>query len=222
MKNILMVVLFLNLSVNLFAQETEMEKADNDEGSEKGGFKKENLFTGGGIQLSFSGSSFVAGASPVLGYSINRWIDAGIVVNFTYYTNRHVTYYDNYTGQYFTSDDKLKQTIFGPGVFLKVYPAKFLFVQAQAEINYTTQKLIFSNGAPEEKNKYSAPSLLVGAGYSGGREGIGSFFYHISIMFDVLRDRNSPYVEEISNGKVNVLPIVRAGIQVPLFQGRRR
>ncbi|HMX37234.1 MAG TPA: hypothetical protein PKA94_08110, partial [Ferruginibacter sp.] len=66
-----------------------------------------------------------------------------------------------------------------------------------------------------------APSLLLGVGYASGREGIGDLYYYISLMFDVIRDRNSPYVEETASGKINALPIFRAGLQIPLFQGKR-
>ena len=219
MKNIIVLVLACFLSINLFAQEKEMETVN--ESDEKKGFKMENLFTGGGIQLSFAGSTFIAGASPVLGYSINKWLDAGVVVNFTYYSNRHITYYSPGTGLYYTSDDKLRQTLFGPGAFVKVYPVKFLFLQAQGEINFISQKIIYADNFPTEKTKYNVPSLLVGAGYCNGRQGVGDLFYYISLLVDVVKDRNSPYVEQISNGKVNILPIIRAGLQIPLFQGKR-
>ena len=193
----------------------------------KGGFKKENLFTGGGIELSFSNSTFVVGASPVLGYSINKWLDAGIGLNFTYYSNRHVVYellYPNNipTGQYIVSDDKQRQTVLGPIAFARVYPIKFLFIQVQGEQNFITQKLIFDNGAPAQKESLSATSFLAGAGYCNGREGTGSLFYYVSIMVDVAKNKNSPYVEQLVSGRINVLPIIRAGLQVPLFQGRRR
>jgi hypothetical protein len=164
----------------------------------------------------------VLGASPVFGYSLNKWLDAGIVVNFNYSSNRHATYYDPGTFTYYYSDDKLKQTIWGPGVFVRAYPVKFLFVQVQGEENFMSQKLIFADGSPTQQIKFSAASCLVGAGYCNGREGMGSVFYYVSIMADVAKNKNSPYVEQLSNGKVNVLPIIRAGIQVPLFQGRRR
>lgn len=219
MKNVIVLVLACFLSINLFAQEKEMETVN--ESDEKKGFKMENLFTGGGIQLSFSGSTFIAGASPVLGYSINKWLDAGVVVNFTYYSNRHITYYSPGTGLYYSSDDKLRQTLFGPGAFVKVYPVKFLFLQAQGEINFISQKIIYADNFPTEKTKYNVPSLLVGAGYCNGRQGVGDLFYYISLLVDVAKDKNSPYVEQISNGKVNILPIIRAGLQIPLFQGKR-
>ena len=212
-------ILSVALSVSLHAQEKEMETVDENE--EKRGFRKENLFTGGGIQLSFSGSTFIGGARPGLGYSINKWLDAGGGINFTYFSNRHITYYSPGTGLYYSSDDKLRQTLFGPGVFARVYPVKFLFLQAQGEMNFISQKIIYAANYPSEKTNYNVPSLLVGAGYCNGREGVGNLFYYLSLMVDVIKDRNSPYVEQISNGKVNMLPIIRAGLQIPLFQGRR-
>ena len=184
------------------------------------GFKKENLFTGGGITLSFGSNGTVLGLSPVFGYSIAKWIDAGLGVNFVYSSNRHVTYYYPSTGQYFVSNDKLKQTTIGPAAFVRLYPVRFLFAHAQGEINFINQKFIYADGYPAEKVSTSAPSFLVGGGYCNGREGTGSLFYYVSILFDIAKDKNSPYVEQVSDGDVNVLPIIRAGIQVPLFQGR--
>ena len=219
MKKIIFAALLLTNVITVFAQEEEkMEK--------KGGFKKENLFTGGGIELSFSNSTFIVGASPVLGYSINKWLDAGIGLNFTYYSNRHVIYeiYDanNFpTGQYIFSNDKQRQTVLGPIAFARVYPIKFLFIQVQGEQNFISQKIIFDNGAPARKESLSATSFLVGAGYCSGREGTGSLFYYVSIMADVAKNKNSPYVEQLASGRVNILPIIRAGLQVPLFQGGR-
>lgn len=222
MKKIITTMLCTCFVFAVMAQDTEMESTKENgkqRSDSKKGFRLDNMFSGGGIQLSFAGSTFVGGASPVLGYSINKWLDAGIVANFTYSSDRHVTYLDPSTGLYYTSDDKLRQTTYGPGAFVKFYPLNFLFIQAQGELNFVSQKLIFDNGAPSERIKTSAPSLLLGAGYSGGREGIGSFFYHISVLFDVLRDKNSPYVEKTGNGRINILPIIKAGIQIPLFQG---
>jgi len=212
MKKLLWLV-FLFSSVTLQAQNS------NEDDSRPGGFKKENLFTGGGLQLSFANSTFVGGISPVFGYSINKWVDAGIVANFTYASNNHVIYEDQ-SGNYYYTDDRLKEIIYGPGAFVKVYPLKFLFVHAQGEMNFISQKLDPVNG-PVQRESHSVPSLLVGAGYAGGREGVGNFFYHISLSFDVLRRPNSPSVETLSSGRVNALPIIRAGIQVPLFSGKR-
>lgn len=221
MKKIVIVLVFVNGFIIAKAQDENKQTEEK-----KGGFKKENLFVGGGIELSFSGSSFLGGASPVLGYSINKWLDAGIGLNFTYYSNRHVVYevrdQNNIpTGQYIFSDDKQRQTVLGPIAFARVYPIKFLFIQVQGEQNFISQKIIFDNGVPARKESLSATSFLVGAGYCNGREGTGSLFYYVSISGDFAKNKNSPYVEQSASGRVTILPIIRAGLQVPLFQGGR-
>lgn len=216
MRRILLAAALLTIGCTAFAQDPEEKNEEK-----KGGFKKDHLFTGGGITLSFSGNTFVAGASPVFGYSINKWLDAGVLFNFVYGSNRHVLYYDPYYGYYY-SDDKQRQTTYGPGAFVKFYPLKFLFVQAQVEQNFIRDKFIYADGSPSEVSNVSAPSLLLGVGYANGRESVGDLFYYISVAVDVIKDRNSPYVEVLSNNKVNLLPIIRAGLQVPLFQGKNR
>jgi len=199
-----------------------ISKAQDEEGAEdekKGGFKKENLFTGGGAIVSVGSYNTVLGASPVLGYSITKWLDAGVVFNFTYGSSRDV-FYDPYTGNYLVSDDKARQTVLGPGVFARVYPLKFLFINMQVEQNFITDKIIYANG-PTIRDKYSATSLLLGIGYSGGRQGIGDMYYYISIMGDFSGNKNSPYVGISESGKAVITPIFKAGLQIPLFQGRR-
>jgi hypothetical protein len=222
MKKVLIVLALISSFCAVKAQDEENPGDEN-----KGGFKKENLFTGGGVTVSFSNYSTVLGASPVLGYSITKWLDAGIVFNFNYGSERHLTYFvrtdpnNPFAGYYITSDDKLRQTVFGPGAFVRAYPIKFLFAQAQVEHNFINQKVIYDNGSPSDKTSLSATSFLVGAGYCSGREGTGSLFYYLSVMVDVAGNKNSPYVEETEAGHINPLPIIRAGLQIPLFQGKR-
>ncbi len=188
--------------------------AQDDSSTVTKGFKKDHLFTGGGITLSFSSNGSVLGASPVLGYRITKWLDAGVVLNFIYATQRHYAVY--------SYDDKLKQTIIGPGAFLKIYPINFLFVQAQVEKNFMRQTLIPDDAFyPRQSIRQSAWSTLVGAGYCNGREQSNDVFYYVSLLFDVAKNKNSPYVEQTQNGNVNVLPIIRAGLQIPLFQNKK-
>jgi hypothetical protein len=215
MKKIIAITLLSFLTVAAWAQEEE-DKAEE----KKGGFKKDHLFTGGSLTASFSGNTLAVGAAPVLGYSINRFLDVGVQFSFLYYSNRHVEYVDG-NGYYYYSDDKYRQTNFGPGAFVKFYPLRFLFIQAQGELNFINQKYIYADGYPSERSSVSAPSLLLGAGYASGREGVGNLFYYISIAVDVIGDRNSPYVEALANGRKNLLPVLRAGLQVPLFQGKK-
>jgi hypothetical protein len=211
------VVIVFALISSFYAVKAQDEEKESNE--KKGGFKKENLFTGGGATVSVGGYTTILGASPVFGYSIAKWLDAGIVFNFTYGSSRDV-FYDPYSGNYVVSDDKARQTVLGPGVFARVYPLKFLFVNIQAEHNFITNKIIYANG-PTLKDKYSATSLLLGVGYAGGREGIGDLYYYVSIMGDFSGNTNSPYVGISESGKAVVTPIFKAGLHIPLFQGRR-
>lgn len=194
---IILVAAFL-FSIGLMAQ-SELEE-------NQGGFRKENLFTGGSISLGFSTGSFQAGANPMFGYSLGDWVDAGVVVNFNYASFRNV----------FVLNDKMRETTYGGGVFTRLYPVRFLFAQAQFERNLINQKYIPGDGA-NQKNKLQANSFLVGAGYTTDRyPGSGRPFFYLSVLFDVLDHENSPYAR--SGG--GIMPIFRAGIQVPLFQGR--
>ena len=85
---------------------------------------QENLFTGGSVSFSFFGNTFLIGGSPVLGYSLTNWLDMGLVVNYTYSS------YRDYNGVF---NDKLRQTTVGGGAFGRLYPIRFLFLQAQFE-----------------------------------------------------------------------------------------
>jgi hypothetical protein len=194
MKPLLLLLSMMVAGAATFAQE-EIE--------EPRGFRKENLFTGGSISLGFGGNSFQAGANPMFGYSIANWVDAGVVVNFNYASFREV----------YSRNDKLRETTYGGGAFTRLYPVRFLFAQAQFEHNFINARYIRGSGLPDEKNKVEANSLLVGAGYTTDRfPGSGRPFFYLSLLFDVLDQENSPYTR-VGGG---IMPIFRAGVQVPL------
>src|ERR1700754_54358 len=91
--------------------------AQDEESAPKKKFAQ-NLFTGGSVSLGYSSTSFNIGANPVLGYRLAKWIDAGIGLNTTYTSFRNFSYYD----------DRIHQSIYGGGVFSKIYPVRFLFI----------------------------------------------------------------------------------------------
>lgn len=204
MKKTVLAMLLLAVSVTSFAQEEEEEK--------KGGFKKENLFVGGDITLGFSNVYTALGVSPYVGYSINKYLDVAASFNFNYTSQR----------DYYVYGDKVRQTIYGPGAFVRVYPFRFVFAQAQFEHNFVKAKYIPANnsGYLPVTDRVDANSFLVGAGYAGGRDEYNKSFYYISVSWDLIRDRNSPYVD----GLGRAVPIIRAGYNIALFQGggRRR
>ena len=201
MKFKLMALLFATLFIAFCGNAQE-----NEEEETKKGFKKENLFTGGSISLAFYNNTFLVGGSPVFGYSITNWADLGIVVNYNY------TSYRDYN---FIFNDKLKQYVYGGGAFVKLYPVRFLFVQGQYEYNFIKQKFIPNNGVTQEY-KAESGSFLVGGGYTTGRFGRGGNpFFYLAVLFDISNNANSPYTD----GYGRTIPIIRGGIQIPLFQG---
>ena len=202
MKRIFLIAasLFISMQV-LLAQ-----KYNKDEASETKGFNKENFFTGGSISLSFFNGAFLAGGSPVFGYSLTRWADLGIVTNYTYSSYR----------DYPSFNDKLRESLYGGGVFTRLFPVKFLFAQAQVEHNWIRSKYMYASGAPDYIIKTSGNSILVGGGYTTGRDPDNKSVYgYLAVLFDVGNDANSPY----KDGYGRTIPIIRAGLNVPLFQG---
>ena len=203
MKKIIL-LLFIPLSFHSFAQ------SDEEKTVEKKGFKKEKLFTGGSVTAGFSSYTTALGITPQLGYSLTNWADAGITLNLNYTSQR----------DYYDYGDKLRQTVYGPGAFVRLFPVNFLFASAQYEYNLIHLKYIpANNGSIEsDKNNLNASSLLLGAGYAGGREYGSNSYYYFSVSWDILGDKNSPYVD----GYGRSYPIIRAGYNIGLFQGRYR
>lgn len=197
---ILSTVLLMTSFAFVFAQDKE-EK-------EKTPFK-ETLFTGGSISLAFYNNTFLVGGSPVFGTSLTNWLDAGIVVNYNYTSYRDVQLFN----------DRLRQTVYGGGVFTKLYPVRFLFAQAQVEHNSIKQKYIPPGTGISTTTKTDGNSVLIGGGYCTGRNGRGGQpFYYLAVLFDVSNDINSPYTDAYGR----TIPIIRAGLQIPLFQKQMR
>ena len=210
--------LLLLAATNIFAQDEEVAVRNENANSlptEKG-LKKENLFTGGSLTASFFTGGSVLGASPVLGYKINDYLDGGVVLNYVYNGSRDVYEYNV----------KLRQHVFGPGVFVRAYPLPFLFAQAQLEQNFTSINYTTSGSAnPTDKYRANATSLLLGGGLSTGRTKGSTTFFYFSVLADVLKDRNSPYVDISTNfntgeERIRIVPVLRAGLSVGLFQKR--
>jgi hypothetical protein len=183
----------------------------NEENTEKPkGFQKEKLFTGGSVNLGFSSYSTSLGIAPQFGYSLTNWADVGVNVNVNYTSQR----------DYYTYGDKLRQTVYGPGAFVRLFPLNFLFATAQYEYNMIHLKYIpgVNSTYVPAKNSVSASSLLLGGGYAGGRQKGNNTYYFISVSWDILGDKNSPYIDGLSRS----IPVIRAGYNIGLFQGRNR
>lgn len=200
MKKIFFLLAVSILSASVYAQ---------DEQTDSKFFKKENLFTGGSISLSFGNLSTVLGASPYIGYSLNKFVDVAAGFNINYISER-----DPY------SVNKIRQTVYGPGAFVRLFPVKFLFAQAQYEFNLIRYKYIYASGSgyAPDRYKYDAHSLLVGLGFSNGRHpAYQKSYYYFSVLWDVGNATYSPYKDNFDRA----VPVIRAGYNIALFQGRK-
>lgn len=189
----------------LWLQSRAQNENDNNE-IRNPGFHKEKLFTGGSANVGFSSGSTMLGITPQLGYSLTNWLDAGITFNLNYLAQKD-----------YLSGEKIRQTTYGPGAFIRLFPVNFLFATTQYEYNSMHLKYLVP-GNPAQKATQVANSVLVGAGYAGGREKGGNTYYYLSIMWDVSGDPNSPYVDQYRRSS----PVIRAGYNIGLFQGKNR
>ena len=172
------------------------------------GFLKQNLFLGGGLGLGFGTDQFNVGVNPEIGYSLFRWLDAGLVLNFNYNSISA-----DPSGLY-NPDVSEKQFVYGGGLFGRVFVLPFLFLTAQPEVNWTHDRQVYegSGGATYVLN-VNAPSLLLGVGYGHRMIGEGTFW--LAVMLDVLGNSNSPYNDIYGHP----LPVIRAGFD--LFPHKR-
>ena len=202
-KNAITLVLFVFISASAFSQ----KKYENV--AEPKGFQRSNLFTGGSLALSLGSGYTSVGLNPYLGYSFAKWLDAAVSLNYNYTSQR----------DYYVTQDKIRQSIVGPGAFVRLFPVKFLYAQAQYEHNFMSQKYIPPPGydVSYPKVKIDVNSLLVGAGYASGREAGKNTYYYFSVMFDVLKDPNSPYTDRYGRA----IPVLKAGVNIGLFQKDR-
>jgi len=208
MKKIILSVLLVGAAFSsLYAQDEEEQK----------GFKKQNLFTGGSVTMSFYSGGTILGANPIFGYKLTNWLDAGIALNYTYQGSR-----DNYE-----INDKIRQHVFGVGAFTRIFPVPMLFLHAQAEHNFNNWNYSSADGSYKQSDVTDANSLLLGGGWAQGRQKGSNSFFYIEILFDVLKNKYSPYVNNVYDpsgtvARTDALPIFRAGINVALFQGKNK
>lgn len=200
MKRCFLLMLMLAFSKLVFSQR-------NDEKDHS--FKRENIFMGGSVGLGLGNGSFSAGCNPEIGYSIAKWLDAGLIFNVNYYS---------FTAE---ANNGIRQRSFnyGGGMFVRIYPVDGFFIAAIPEYNIIKTKLkdiAYYGTGDEVKLSQEAPSLLLGIGY-GGRE-IGEEGFYTMLAFDAGNNTNSPYIGSLGSK----LPILRAGFNIYLHKKKKK
>jgi hypothetical protein len=189
MKHILFILILTACNIHASAQSNK--------------FHKDQMFLGTGLNLGFF-NGFIIGLNPEVGYSFNKIIDAGVSVNFNYITQNDPNIPRTY-----------RQTIYGGGPFLRIWPMDRFFLSGQYEYNTIAYSEKF-NGIIQNRISYNASSLLVGGGF--GSRFIGQSQFYTSIMIDVMGDRNSPYVDQFNRQ----LPVFRTGFNFYFGNKTRR
>jgi hypothetical protein len=200
MKNLKLTVAFFLLILCSHAS-AQQQAADE----EKGKFRQDNIFLGTSLNLGIANRSFNVGLNPEIGYSVTRWLDAGVSLNINYFSQNASDY----------SNIRFRNFNFGGGPFLRVWPLSFLHFQIQPEYNWisSSQKNVLTGQSGTYK--YNAGSLLVGVGY--GTRILGSHYSYVTLMIDVMQNLNSPYRDQYNDP----LPVFRAGFGMYLKPRRR-
>ena len=210
MKQLIMFLVFATISLSAFSQEEDAPKRPSKE-EEKGHFRRDNVFIGGGVGLGFSsnsyGNNFNFGLTPEIGYSFTNWLDMGVSINLNYYS---YNYSDRIGGT-----TKQRSFNYGGGVFLRAYPLQEFFVQVLPEYNFISTKLTNTSNNAVLRLNQKAASYLVGIGY--GRRIVGQSGFYTALMIDLGEDPSSPY-RQISldsygnpSGNTYAIPVIRAG-----------
>ena len=202
---------FLSLLILISAKVLHAQNDYNDNSGLDKGFQKQNVFLGGSLSLGFGSGSFGVGANPEIGYSVAQWLDAGVALNINY--NSQKIYTSN--GYDLQTQGKISSFNYGAGVFARVYPLNFLFVQFQPEVNWIKYSQKDNYSGIKSNKTVSAPSLIGGLGYTQRVIGQGSYFLMIGL--DLLNDVNSPY----QDGYGHAQPIIRGGFDVYLRPSRK-
>ncbi len=163
------------------------------------GFKRENVFWGGGVVLGIGSINTNLGINPEIGYSLNNILDVGVALNINYFSERA----DNTNT--FNYNVRTRSFHFGGGPFARCYVSKTLFLQAQAEANSIKLNYKDFNNGFTSSGTAKSTSMLVGVGYMQRNVGQGGFY--TVVLVDIAKSPTSPYTS--SNG--SLLPVIRVG-----------
>lgn len=169
------------------------------------------LFIGGNLVIGGGSGSFQLGINPEMYKSINDYVDMGAATNL-FFQSFNPTINNGLPGI------SSRSFQLGVGGFSRIWPLEKFFIQVQPEYNYTWSR--FKDRGTEGVNagasrsiRFGAESLLAGIGYGSRSENGMTYF---SVMFDLLKNSNSPYRDSYNRAE----PIIRAGFAFPIRSKR--
>jgi len=169
------------------------------------------LFIGGNLVIGGGAGTFQLGLNPEMYKRINDYVDMGAATNL-FFQSYNPTLSNGLVG---TSTRSFQ---LGVGAFTRIWPIDKFFIQIQPEYNYTWSR--FKDRGTEGVNagasrsiRFGAESLLAGIGYGSRSENGMTYF---SVMFDLLKNSNSPYRDSYNRAE----PIIRAGFAFPIRSKR--
>lgn len=162
------------------------------------GLRQTPWFFGGGLVAGFSSYGSAFGLSPLAGYKLNDYVDAGLGLNLIYNSSKPRDWNGNQT------DYKSRAFNFEIMPFVRAFPINNVFAQLQFEQAWVNGNII--SGGQKTKFNYDYQSLIASLGYAqrmGGRVG-----FYFSVGIDLLKDPYSPYRD--NHGRVK--PVFSTGI----------
>lgn len=183
---LIMMAFFANAQYTPTPLQRGYTPAPEEDTAVKKGFDKDRVVVGGNLGASFGNYTFI-NVSPQVGYIFNRYVTAGVGVNFLYQSVK------SYYGNLYAYKDNLGYA--GMNVFGRFFPVRFLFISAQPELNYSWGKRKFNNDYSLESDYKlpgkMVPSFLLGAGAVLSPTGKGGMY--VSLQYDVIQNSRSPY-----------------------------
>lgn len=165
---------------------------------QKKGFDASRIIFGGGLGFGFGNVTNIS-VSPIVGYRISDNFSAGVGLGYQYFRIK-----DKFTLQ----DQNLgyikkpyTATMYSPSIWGRYVIWRNIFAHLEYEHNFMSETVydpyvIYTGPEKAIKNRINVPSLLLGGGI---RQPISE---RVSIIFqglyDVLQDKNSPYLGTIS------------------------
>ncbi|HVY74102.1 MAG TPA: hypothetical protein VG890_04685 [Puia sp.] len=147
------------------------------------GFDPSRLFIGGTFGLSFGSGYSLINVSPQVGYRFTQLFAAGAGIEYIHYSYVDYALY------------KYTQNYAGMNVFGRLYPIRFLFLQAQPELDYVWGKVTDDTNGKEVGKipTQFVPVLLLGGGAAipAGRGAVT-----FSVLYDVIQKYYSPYYNQ--------------------------